>query len=115
MANHPGRVGIVIDWVDVLATVAACLVCVAGGAWAGYIRGHLDAQQKRKKVALMGRASRHNFVLGDLLDEPGISDVNGGQYARRSATCQVCGEQRRVWRSVPMDTLNIGPCPEVRS
>jgi len=48
---------------------------------------------------------RHDFVLGDLVDEP-----MDPQWHRVHAKCPRCGEERKVYRAVPMDLLNAGEC-----
>lgn len=52
----------------------------------------------------------HDWIDGEPLVEPGISDVDFGRWARVQIRCQKCGEQRKVWFGVDRTTMTEG-CP----
>ena len=55
---------------------------------------------------------QHDFApAGGILHEPGISDIDGGQWARMLVACRYCGQERRVWRHVRLSLVNADRCP----
>lgn len=58
-----------------------------------------------------GWMSGHDWVYGDLLDEPGISDRDSGQWQRRLVHCSRCGEERKAWKSATLNPYSGGGCP----
>lgn len=43
---------------------------------------------------------RHKWIGFVYVEEPGISDDEGGRWGRMDIWCTRCGEQRRVWRGL---------------
>lgn len=67
-------------------------------------RANLDA------IATLQR--RHRWTGWTLLDEPGISDVDGGRWQRAHVRCGACGEERDVWKGIPRDDRGFAlNCP----
>jgi hypothetical protein len=54
---------------------------------------------------------KHRWTYRGALIEPGISDREDGKYARYSAVCSRCGEQRSVWIGVAIENLAPSGCP----
>ena len=64
----------------------------------------------------LGEPDLHEWIGWTLLDEPGISDVYDGRYARALVHCTRCGETRQVWhRTDRAELARYGGCPGVRS
>jgi hypothetical protein len=56
--------------------------------------------------------SEHNFIDAGPLTEPGISDIDGGQWARRRVVCTRCGEHRDIWKDLALtDSRLTYGCP----
>lgn len=55
---------------------------------------------------------KHQWRDRGRLTEPGISDTDGGKWARYLVACTRCGETRRVWVGIPVDRVSQdGGCP----
>lgn len=104
-----------IEVVAGVVIIVGAALLVAGLAYAVKLSVDLHDTTRRSRAAMDALDTMrrpHAWVGWELLDELGISDIDGGRWQRAHVACERCGEERDVWKSIPRDAAGFAlGCP----